>query len=430
MLEVISWFLIMIMTYFADCYVFCKITNQKFKITKKVIVFITIAAIINCYFQYNYESELRMIITNLELLILLQALYEKSVVKNSLATLFISLGYAVSEIIFAFITGAIFKINIEIFQNGLASVLGNIIIIGLFIILYNNKLSNLVSKIISCYKDNKKVNTIFLIVLSFVSLYILIHPISAEISSYNKIATYIIFFIFVVVFVTGFFNQKSKNDELSIEYDHLLNYVTIYEKELNSKSKRQHEYKNQLIIIKDMVKNKKAKDYIENLINDESEDSNEKILNSLHNIPEGGLKGFIHFKLNNIKYDNMEIHVNVSSKLNKKNIWKNCNDNLKDVSKIIGVFLDNAIEALEKAEEKYFILDVDDEVDNIVFTFSNTYKSDIDFSKIEEVGYTTKGNDHGYGLTLVKDIVNKNKNLKTSKEINGKFFVQHLYIKK
>ena len=75
MLEIISWFVIMILTYLLDCYAFCKIMNQKYKLEFKTLILICIASIINCYFQQNYNMTIRMIVTNLELVALLKLIY-------------------------------------------------------------------------------------------------------------------------------------------------------------------------------------------------------------------------------------------------------------------------------------------------------------------------------------------------------------------
>ena len=65
-----------------------------------------------------------------------------------------------------------------------------------------------------------------------------------------------------------------------------------------------------------------------------------------------------------------------------------------------------------------------------VFSLSNTYEGTIDTGKMDNEGYTTKGESKGYGLSLAKDLINKNKDLRQEREIKGIYFVQRLYMKK
>jgi two-component system sensor histidine kinase AgrC len=60
--------------------------------------------------------------------------------------------------------------------------------------------------------------------------------------------------------------------------------------------------------------------------------------------------------------------------------------------------------------------------------FANTFSNFIDLDKINNAGYSTKGSEHGVGLSLVKKIVKQNKEFKIEQNIFDKFFVTHLMI--
>ena len=53
----------------------------------------------------------------------------------------------------------------------------------------------------------------------------------------------------------------------------------------------------------------------------------------------------------------------------------------------------------------------------------------IELNKLDQKGYTTKGFGHGYGLCLVKKILENNKRLINERKISKELFVQMLKIK-
>ncbi len=65
----------------------------------------------------------------------------------------------------------------------------------------------------------------------------------------------------------------------------------------------------------------------------------------------------------------------------------------------------------------------------IMVKFSNNYIGNIDTNKIFDNGYTTKGRGHGYGLSLVRDIVKNNTILENKTEISKNIFSQIIIIK-
>ncbi len=100
--------------------------------------------------------------------------------------------------------------------------------------------------------------------------------------------------------------------------------------------------------------------------------------------------------------------------------------------RILGILLDNAIEAAKECDEK--IINVrfikDDKANRQLVVIENSYnKLDIDLDQIFEKGYSTKdeSSDHGLGLWNVRKILEKttNLNLFTKKE---KLFSQQLEI--
>jgi two-component system sensor histidine kinase AgrC len=125
----------------------------------------------------------------------------------------------------------------------------------------------------------------------------------------------------------------------------------------------------------------------------------------------------------NIKFD-IKVFIN----LNQLNM------DVYDFSRILGILLDNAIEAAEKCKEKNIKIEIQDFKHKKcqILTIKNTYlDKNIDISKLSEYGYTSKVSDkemHGIGLWQVSKIVKKYQNVLLDTSKDDKFFKQELAI--
>lgn len=106
-------------------------------------------------------------------------------------------------------------------------------------------------------------------------------------------------------------------------------------------------------------------------------------------------------------------------------------------SRILGILLDNAIEASKASREKEIFLDVSatfisNYTKKSTISIRNTYSNkDVDINRIREKGYTSKHSDrnsHGIGLWEVDKLLKKSDNLNLHTVKNDKFFEQNLEI--
>ena len=102
-----------------------------------------------------------------------------------------------------------------------------------------------------------------------------------------------------------------------------------------------------------------------------------------------------------------------------------------EFARILGIFLDNAIEAGSECEEKIINLTFRNDTKNNrqLIIVENTYKNkDVDTEKIFEKGVSGKENHTGLGLWEVRKIVKKNKNVNLYTSKNDKLFSQQIEI--
>ena len=125
--------------------------------------------------------------------------------------------------------------------------------------------------------------------------------------------------------------------------------------------------------------------------------------------------------------DSKDIKVNITflldlSKLNMK---------IYEFARILGILLDNAIEASSECEEKLINLTFREDSRNSrqLIIVENTYKNkNVDTEKIFEKGVSGKEEHSGLGLWEVRKLVKKNKNINLFTTKNEKFFIQQLEI--
>ncbi len=429
----ISWFVIGIINNLLYCYLFLKLSNSNEKLFNKRSVFLsTLFSLINCYVISQGITIIRPIVINVCCMLILYLSYKTTLSKSAITVLVISSIFMIGELIVSILSSMLFKINFAETNNLSEIILGNTIII-LFVILflYSNKIKTIVATIIKWCTDSKTFKNIVLTILVIIALSILLKQSILQRDSFSNFMVINIFIIFMLIFILLYFKENSDRNKLAHQYDKLLGHVQAYEKLIIEKNKDQHEYKNQLIMLKGLINksNKKAINYVDELLDISKKEINYSWLMKLNNIPSGGLKGLIYYKISQMHEQNIEVYIDISNDLESEEKWSICDKYLRDVSRVIGVYIDNAIEAAMHANKKYIIIEAELINNNIVFSISNTYAGSIDISNIDSVGFSTKGKGKGYGLSLVKDIMNKNSHLEQQREINGIYYVQKLIIK-
>lgn len=258
--------------------------------------------------------------------------------------------------IFVFILASIvFRNDIEANKNIMfKNVLANFIVIFIFAFIFLNKYVHKFCINISDLKFNKRtkymVGIIALSVLLFSVLFYFCY------FNINRILMLVIVFITVIIYtviVFGIIKEYEKNLKIQSEYDILLKNLNEYENLLDLQRVTNHENKNQLLVIKGMIDKGESNtsEYINSIIDTQYKD-NDAIIYKTNRIPSGGLRGLIYYKILTMKEKKINSNLDVDRSLNELDF-----DNIpvktnQELCKIVGVFLDNAIQAVSELKKK------------------------------------------------------------------------------
>ena len=98
----------------------------------------------------------------------------------------------------------------------------------------------------------------------------------------------------------------------------------------------------------------------------------------------------------------------------------------KDLTRIIGVYLDNAIEAASTSKDKKLGIEIYEVKGIIQIIISNTYDNAIEKDKVGNERYSTKGKNRGHGL--LKRILNENNRIISETKITNSLYIQTIKI--
>ena len=224
--------------------------------------------------------------------------------------------------------------------------------------------------------------------------------------------TIILMLVILLIISNAYWIKKIKTNQFDNKEDYNSANIKALEETVERYRIMLHETKNQFLAVSKMMEDEgcKTNKYINTIIQNDFE-NDEAIQFEIRNIPINSLKALVYNKIKKAEEKNVNVDIFVQKEIKKFDLSFLTEEDEYDLSRIIGVFFDNAIEesVLKKFKAMSFSIIVHN--DHISIEISNEINSKIDLKKIFEKGYTTKSTGHGYGLVLVKNILNKNKKL-------------------
>lgn len=325
----------------------------------------------------------------------------------------------------------IFGVSKEIVYESLpGSIISNILVLGIMIILtliIKKPLKKLVNYNIS---TNKKIITMS--ALTLVMLAILFYNLIKTFQFNNNIIAYLAIIAMLICILIYLFRQKIENEKISKKYDELLDVMKSYENDIEEQRTLRHETKNEFATIKCKIQDKEDEEsiikYIDSVIGDKGS-SNTTKYSKFKYLPSNGLKGFFYYKFIEAEKKGINVSVNISKQIENSFLKDIDTKNFKNLVRIIGVYLDNAIEASYTSLDKKLGIEIYLIKDKIEIIITNTFNNNVNLDKIGKESFSTKGKNRGHGLLLVSKILGENKIFEAKNEIKGNIYIQSLKIK-
>lgn len=404
--------------------------NVKQKVGIKEIITIVLFSIILALLSMTnleiYYGTIKIIGTYALECIFYKILFKESLSKVMAAALLYYLCIFLSEIIVVVTVGIFTNLIGEQMQFMKNNIIMNLLItLSSCIIAFRYK--NAFSQFI---KNSTKNNLSYFIIIILILLTIALLFFKIPFDKWSINPEYIITMTILLCFcIIGIYliKQKSDIEKASTMYQKVVEYSKTTNKLLEDYRIVNHEHKNQLSIIRQMAnkENKKLIEYLDNLLDNKNVIKYQWI-SSLNNLPLEGLKGLFNYKLLEMENNGINPIVNISrevSRVKLNSIDTKIQDNLYS---IVGIYLDNAIEAASKSKDKRISLDIYKEKKELVMIIGNTYKGKINLEKLDDYGYTTKGKNHGIGLYIVKNIIDRTDVFFVNRSIINDHYVQEL----
>lgn len=398
-LNFMSYFISEMFLVFVYIFSYVKINKKTFEITGKniiVLIMLTILLLVNNF--YNISG--LKIITTFILCVLTAKIIFKDKLKNILFT--VTIYILISMIVEIVLSLAFMKcirnieyLNKTVFFKCLLSIIFSTINLVIFslnkTISIINKLRNIINKYASFY--------LFVGILgiaTIIGLYL--------IGRNNIIDKYfVIYEIFSLLFILLSFkiiiNDKYNNKVLMENNKDLKESYKACAEVIEEYKEFKHNLKNDLFHLKANVPKENQKE-----INSILTKYNEGIdwVNKINCIPEG-IQGIIFLKIKEAKTKNIKVYLNtVDEKIEVTS------KEFLNISNIIGILLDNAMEATLKTESKIIYIDIVENNKTIKIVIMNRFKNAIDLKKIGKKNYSTKEYKSGLGLNYINKI-KKNK---------------------
>lgn len=412
-------------------YCWYSLIDKPFKLKDiKICLTILVMAIVGVILNLFCPQPFRMILSFIFLIIVNYVVAIRDLKYSIISVLISQVIVMVSELSFVIITSFFFSGDLQSFSfTPIGNLLLNIYTSGVSLIILKTKLPNKLFRILDISTNimrKREVLTYLIMILAIIIISTAESYMNLSLTivlTTNTIMTLI--FIFIVL---KFAIAEDKYSKTNNKYQVSITSLKEYEEILDKLRVSTHENKNQLLTIKTMVKDQKVISYIDTIIDEKIKD-NDEIMNKAYKIPDARFRSLIYPKVCKIDELKIKYKFSISNDVKTAELIDLDDYLVGDACKALGVYLDNAIEAVKDLKKKLIIIEIYIMDGYLCFDITNNFEGVLDIDKIFKPKYTTKAGGHGYGLEVVNKVVRDNENIENECEVNGDKITQRLKIK-
>lgn len=388
---------------------------------KKKLAFIVVFTMVNGILSSLLSSEAYKPIILLPVsIIIIKAILRISLIDAFIAFSSYVIGLAIGSALVSLVAGVIIKDPLlDAFQSSLLwLIFGNLASNGFafLLILIIKPFKQLVTSI----NRNKFLYILTGITLLIVASAFALHYYMNAFSffAYSIISvTVISYCIFTIIVWFSTLRKTIDEEELA--------HQRFYNKSLHSTlfdlRRFKHDWSNNMTVIYSMLKMDKIdelKEYVSELIVQNTEQINMEI----YNIKNAGLFGILSSKVSQAQAVGINIELSVIGEVENIPHIK-----ISELCEIVGILLDNAIEEAAKNRKTVDVL-VRKSEQYMEISISNICTDSPELQLINKDGYSTKGQNRGMGLAIVKSIISKYSDVFHATTYEGDVFTQTIEI--
>lgn len=325
-----------------------------------------------------------------------------------------------------------FNIRLQLFIHVALSTL-IMFLLGITSIYFNNKILKHLRLNKYIYWVSSIISTVTFFIY-YIDIFIERYIVKSRINEKTNGFFFMIYAIMAtIVFIIALYTIKkdSENKYREIEFKLMEEYTIKLEENYNEMRKFKHDYQNILMSLEGYIEDKninKLRIYFNDYIKPTSSiiAENSFKLSQLSNLKQKEFKSIIASKL----IYSQELGINTS--FEALEIIDYINMNPIKLVRAIGILIDNAIEEVQKdINYGYIKVGIIDKNESILIIISNKCIDEVpELYKIQEIGFSTKGEGRGIGLNTLKEIINSSDNVTLETCVEKDVFNQIIEIRK
>lgn len=430
LVDLLSSYICVVICTLGICVCYKEISNKRIKflnIKSLIIIFIysTIQMIISLT-QYNLS---RMFIALAMIFLVFRNIFKENFELTFIKTLIIHILGLIMEIVYSFAISLLGN-NIMMFDQFILikNLVSILIILSIYFVIKIKYSKLIIERLISLIinKKSKLVKSILILFYIFITIQLFLNMTGLSDQSYFENNMFLIFALIIMGLLIFDHYKYIKSEE---NKKTLLEFMTTYEKLIDKNRINKHEMLNNLIILS-TYKDKNSKSF-QNTLNEMIESysfEKNKTFRNIGSMPIG-MKGIFYYKIGEIEINNLDFIFHCSDEVNDYLI-DTSNKDYNKCSKLLGIFIDNAIEAAKDSEERKLIVDIYLENNYLNFYIENSTKNNPNIHMLRNKNYSTKGSGRGLGLFIANKMRLQSKTIKYKQYMNSNNnFVTELKIK-